>query len=553
MEALFAAVLKMSLAGGAVILLILPLRLALRRAPRRFSYLLWSVAAFRLSAPASLPSPFSLFRLLSGTRAAPTASGPLALPFLEGAAPVPAEAVIPAGARVAAAQPSPAVAAAAAAASFPWMRLLAWVWLAVAGALLLWGLAGDLRLRRRLRTAIRLEGNVYRSAELASPILLGLFRPRVYVPWRLEGEDLRCALEHERCHLRRGDQWFRLLAWLLHCVHWLNPLCWLAFLLMGRDMEESCDEAALARLGEARREYGEALLHMASGSRRPAGPAPLAFGEEGVGRRVKNVLRWKRAGAWVTVASGLLCLLFAAACATDPKAAGPKPAELSLNADGTVGPFRWAMTPEEAAEAWPGLTFYEYENNHTFLLASLEGVTVLGRRAEVRLSFPKLSMEGGRQHYDREGYPLLVEIHINIPEEADLTEELTAVLGERETRQVEDHLGPEHEYVDGLPRPCFHEEELPEEEWYWHSRGVLTDLVSADRLRLLTPSWRNEPEQKILEVWCSVFLWDVHVHEGKYNYVSLEEYPEGVTEICCSAYGYAEQRLLDHLTEEAGA
>ena len=106
MEAVFAAVLKMSLAGGAVILLILPLRLALRRAPRRFSYLLWAVAAFRLSVPASLPSPLSLFR------------------------------------------------------------------------------------------------------------------PRVYVPWGLEGEDLRCALEHERCHLRRGDQWFRLLAWLLRCVLW---------------------------------------------------------------------------------------------------------------------------------------------------------------------------------------------------------------------------------------------------------------------------------------------------------------------------------------------
>ena len=373
------------------------------------------------------------------------------------------------------------------------------------------------------------------------------------MPWGLEGEDLRCALEHERCHLRRGDPWFRLLAWLLRCVHWFNPLCWLAFLLMGRDMEESCDEAALARLGEARREYGEALLRMASESRRTAGPAPLAFGEERVGRRVKNVLRWKRAGAWVTLASSLLCLLFAAACATDPKAAGPETAELSLNADGTLGPFRWAMTPEEAAEAWPGLTFFEYENNDTILFTCLEEVTVLGYKADVCLVFPKLSMEGGRQHYDREGFPLLEEIQINIPEEAGLTEELTAILGERETRKVEDHLGPAHEYVNGLPRPCFHEEALPEEEWYWHSQGVLTDLVSADRLRILTPSWRNEPEQKILEIWCSAFLWDVHVHVGKYNHVSREEYPEGVTEICCYAYGYAEQRFLDHLTEEADA
>ena len=553
MEALFRTVLKMSLAGSAVILLILPLRLALCRAPKKFSYLLWAVAAFRLCIPASLPSPVSLFRLLSGTRAAPTVSGPLALPFLGEAARVPGETVIPAGAQLAAAGPSPAVSAAAEASPFPWLGLLAWVWLAVAAALLLRGLAGDLRLRRRLRTAIRLEGNVYRTRELSSPILLGLVRPRIVVPWELEGEDLRCALEHERCHLRRGDPWLRLLAWLLRCIHWFNPLCWLAFLLMGRDMEQSCDEAALARLGGARREYGEALLRMAAVGSIPAGPAPLTFGEDGAGRRVRNVLRWKPARGWASAMLVLLCLLFFAACATDPKALTPAKTELTLNADGTVGPFRWAMTPEEAAEAWPGLSIYENEK-HSSAYAELPDVSFCGHPAKVTLCFPKHAMKNNRQHWDENGYPVLESIQIVLQGEIDLTEELTAILGERETRKVDDHLGPEHEYVDGKPRPLYYEQELPEEDWYWHSESVLSDLATVEQLKLLTPLWRNEPDQKIMELWCSLFNWEVHVYDENYYYRDPTE-EEPVTVIACEAYGYARMRFIEYLEneKEAGA
>ena len=293
METLFLSILKMSLAGGAVILLILPLRLLLHRAPKRFSYLLWAVAAFRLCVPASLPSPLSLFRLLSGTPAAPSAPGPLDLPFPVEGVPAAAEAAVSAGVQAAAAHASPEAAAAVVASAFPWLRLLALVWLTGGAVLLLYGLIGGLRLRHRLQTAIRLEGNVYRSEGLKSPILLGLLRPRIYLPWGLEGTDRDFALAHEKAHLWRGDPWWRLLGWLLLCLHWFNPLCWLAFLLAGRDMELSCDEAVLARCGAAG-EYGESLLHIAAKGR-PLSPAPLAFGELGVRHRVKNALRWKPA------------------------------------------------------------------------------------------------------------------------------------------------------------------------------------------------------------------------------------------------------------------
>ena len=244
-------------------------------------------------------------------------------------------------------------------------------------------------------------------------------------------------------------------------------------------------------------------------------------------------------------------LALATSCATDPKALTPAKTELTLNADGTVGPFRWAMTPEEAAEVWPGLTLYENEKQ-TRISADLNGVTILGREADVRLFFPKHSMKGGRQHHDKDGYPTLEEIHITIPESVDLTEELTAVLGEREKRRVEDHLGPEHEYVDGKPRPYFYEEELPEEDWYWHSYGVLTDMVTADQLRLLQPQWKNDPDQKLLEAYCSYFDWETHCYVDRFYYVSRENYPDGVTEIYSVGYSYVWQRFLEYLEANEG-
>ena len=549
MEALFLRILKMSLAGGTVILLILPLRLLLRRAPKRFSYLLWAAAAFRLCVPASLPSPFSLFRLLSGTPAAPSAPGPLDLPFPVEAAPAAAEAAVSAGVQAAAAQPSPAVSAAVGASAFPWLRLLALVWLAGVAALLLYGLIVDLRLRRRLRTAIRQEDGSWRASGVTTPFLLGLLRPRIYLPWGLEGTDRDLALEHEKAHLRRGDPWWRLLGWLLLCLHWFNPLCWLAFLLAGRDMELSCDEAVLSRRGKAG-EYSESLLRIAEKGR-PLSPLPLAFGELGVRQRVKNALRWKPAKGWTSAALVLLCLLFFAACATDPKSLTPAKTELTLNADGTVGPFRWAMTPEEAQEAYPTLEFYE-TNKKSCVMADLKGVSILGHTADVLLSFPKHAMKNNRQHWDENGYPVLESIQIVLQGEIDLTEELTAILGERETRKVDDHLGPEHEYVDGKPRPCYYEQELPEEDWYWHSESVLSDLATVEQLKLLTPLWRNEPDQKIMELWCSLFNWEVHIYDEDYYYRDPTE-EEPVTVIACEAYGYARERFIEYLEKEKEA
>ena len=539
MEVIFLRIVKMSLAGSVVILAVLLLRLALRSAPRKYSYLLWAAAAFRLLVPVSLPSPLSLFRLLGrdGGGSSTLLSLPLGPELSASGATWEEAGTVSSLPTQAIPIPSPAAEAA-----FPWLRLLAWVWLAVLAALLLWGLLSVLRLGRHLGTAVRLEGNVYRAEGLVSPFLLGR---RIYVPWGLEGKDLDYALAHEGCHLRRGDPWLRLLGWLVLCLHWFNPLCWLGYLLMGRDMELSCDEAVLARLGDVRREYCESLLRIAERGR-PLLPAPLGFGELGVRQRIVNLLRWKRRKGWVSVAALLLCLLFFAACATDPAGQAGQSEALTLNADGTVNAFRWGMTPEEAAAADSRLSFYEYDNNHTKVFAKLTGVSFLGYPAEVTLVFPKLSVEGGWLHYVEYGFPVLEDIQITVPGEIDLTEELTAILGQREKHALDRHSGDGVDYVNGMPRPRYDPRELPEAEWYWHSEELLTDLLSAEQLRLENPNLKDRTDDEILVLSCGFFGWEA--------YVETQETEEGsVTRIDCAGNGYSLQRFASELSREAGA
>ena len=519
MEKLFLRILQMSLSGSVVIAAVLYLRLILRRAPRRYSYLLWSAAAFRLCVPVTLPSPISLFRLLEK----PAKAGNAALAPLGIGLPEAGKAVSSGGF----AQSIPAPQVTADAGAFPWMTLLASVWLGVLALLLLWGLISGLRLRRRLATAIRLEGNVYRAEGLSSPFLLGYFRPRIYIPRELEGADLEYVLAHERCHLRRADHWLRLLAWFLRCVHWFNPLCWLAWFLMGRDMELSCDEAVLEKLGDVREEYSRSLLHIAARGRAPAiGPAPPAFGEAGVGRRVKNVLRWKKARGWVTVCAVLLCVLFTAAWITDPAAMSDK--TVTLNPDGTFGNLEWGMSPEEVLAADNRIEMTESLNDF-YAFAELKGARVLGYTADISLTFSKQKLEDGIKR-GPDGRPTLDGIHIYIPGEVSVTEALTAVFGEIEKRKPSDN---EWDIVDGVPVLHWLPGELPEDKWYWHTDPVYTD-IPMEHLRLSIP-WYEDAT--LLGAWCSTF--------GCKVYVDTFESEEGMTtDISFIGYGYALKRFL---------
>ena len=207
-------------------LVVLLARLALRRAPKLYSYLLWAPVLFRLLCPFPIESVFSLLPakaqpipkdiLYAGTPRVDTGFAALDRAV---------NSVLPAGEPAMSVNPLQV-----------WLAAAQLVWLAGAAVLLLYSLAATLRLRRRLKGAAREEENIYTAAGLETPFVMGLFRPRIYLPAGLAGEERRYILLHEQTHIRRGDHLWRLLGFFALCLHWFNPLVWLAFYLSGKDM-----------------------------------------------------------------------------------------------------------------------------------------------------------------------------------------------------------------------------------------------------------------------------------------------------------------------------
>ena len=332
METVFLNVLNMSAAGSVVIGLVLLLRLFLRRVPRKWSYLLWTAVAFRLACPVSIRSVFSLFTPVSRVLPASVygehwenAGQISAMDFFPAV-------TTPAQTTAADITAVPDLALPTQTAATPdLVHIAAVLWLVGVAALLIYGCIAFWRTRRSLSTAFHMEGNLWQAEAIRSPFILGLFRPRIYIPFGLEGEELRFVLAHERYHIQHGDHLIRAFAFLLMAVHWFNPLCWLAFALCGRDMEMRCDEAVLDSQKVNRKAYSRTLLSFADERRFPR-PIPLAFGEASVKSRIQNALNWKRPKTWVTILAAVVCLFAVAACAANPAPAG----DTAENFDGST-------------------------------------------------------------------------------------------------------------------------------------------------------------------------------------------------------------------------
>ena len=316
MTAIFERVLNMSLTGSIVIAVVLLARLLLRRAPKIYSYMLWVVVLFRLLCPISLSAGLSVLKPLPVT----TSQGLSTVTYR------PVEPVIPASGKIGqeAARLEPAETVKTET-GLQVMTLAAAVWLMVGGALAGCSLVQYIVLRRKLREAAPYRGEVYLSDSIATPFVMGVIAPKIYLPSDTPIAERRFIIAHERHHLHRGDPLWKLLGYLALCVHWFNPLVWLAFFLGGKDMEMSCDEAVLNRLGEdIRADYSQALLRLATHKRLIAG-MPLAFGEGETKGRVRNMARWRRPKAWVSGICAVLCLVVLAVCALNPQKSDSTP------------------------------------------------------------------------------------------------------------------------------------------------------------------------------------------------------------------------------------
>ena len=330
MHRLFPTICNMSLTASVVIVAVLLVRLLLRRAPKVFSYALWAVVLFRLLCPVSVTSAVSLMGAVgapvqertqrtsaveyvpadivrsSGTPTVTTLPQET-LPAINS----PAESTVPAAVTA----PEPA---AAMPLSGP-MVVLTGAWLAGMALLLAYSAVSMLRLRRRLVGAVLLADNIYLADHIPSPFVMGLFRPKIYLPSTLKETERGYILRHEQYHIRRRDYLVKFLAFLALCVHWFNPLVWAAFILAGKDMEMSCDEAVVKELGEdIRADYSASLLSLATGHRIVAG-MPLAFGEGDTGGRIRNLLKWKRPRPWVIAVCAVVCVGLIVLCAVNPK------------------------------------------------------------------------------------------------------------------------------------------------------------------------------------------------------------------------------------------
>lgn len=305
---LFLRILSMSFTGGIVIVCVLLARLLLKKAPKIFSYALWAAVLFRLLCPFSFESVFSLLPVRANPIGQEMAFSQTSR--VDGGSVIlsdSANALLPA-ATPASANPLES-----------WAFVWGVVWLIGIALLLAYSLVTLLRLKRRLKTAVRCQDSLFLSHAIDTAFVLGIFRPKIYLPAGLTDALREYILLHEQTHIKRLDHLMKLLSFLVLCLHWFNPLVWIAFFASGKDMEMSCDEAVIRKLGNGvKKEYSASLLTLATG-RRMVGGTPLAFGEGDTKSRIKNVLNYRKPALWVLTVGVVVVLCVVAGLMANPK------------------------------------------------------------------------------------------------------------------------------------------------------------------------------------------------------------------------------------------
>lgn len=321
-EQFFIPILNMSLTGSLVILAVLAMRILLRKAPSIFSYCLWAVVLFRLLCPVSFTAEFSP---LTALPAPTTEHGRIEyipediLQYQQsGVNPVITEAdnvtpVIQQGADTEQDSLN---------STESLLKIASGIWFAGILCMALYGILSLARLLKKLKTSSCERDNIYITGAISTPFVIGLIRPRIYLPSTLGKDEMRYILLHEQIHLRRGDHIVKIVSFAALCLHWFNPLVWAAFFLSGKDMEMSCDEAVIRKIGSGiKKEYTTSLLCLSTGKRIVNG-IPLAFGEGDTGSRIKNVLRYKKPAALAAGVAAVICAATAVVLLANPGRSG---------------------------------------------------------------------------------------------------------------------------------------------------------------------------------------------------------------------------------------
>ena len=311
MNELFLKIINMSISASWLVLAVLILRFVLKKAPKWINVLLWGIVAIRLICPFSFESTLSLIPsaetipLNIGMDTTPTINSGISA-INNAVNPIISQSNTPmAGASVNLLQIT--------------IGIYEYIWIFGMIALALYTAISYWRLCRKVDTAVRYKDNIFQSENVSFPFVLGIIKPRIYLPFKMNGQYLEYVVAHEQAHICRKDHWWKPLGFLLLMIHWFNPLMWLAYVLLCRDIELACDEKVIKELGnEQRGDYTQALV-ACSINRRMIAACPLAFGEVSVKERVKSVMNYKKPAFWVIIISVIVCVGVAVCFLTNPK------------------------------------------------------------------------------------------------------------------------------------------------------------------------------------------------------------------------------------------
>lgn len=360
MADIFLKIINMSISASWLVLAVLLLRFLLKKAPKWINVLLWGIVAVRLVCPFQFESIFSL--IPSAETVSKTPSAPR--PHIESGIPIVDNRVNdylqghyfegvtrPAG-------------------HFADMTTIwATLWVIGIGVLLIYTLVSYLRIRNKIGTAVLLYDNIWQSETVVSPFVLGVMTPKIYLPFALPEQEARHVIAHEQAHIARRDHLWKPLGFLILALHWFNPLLWLGYVLLCRDIELACDEKVVKELDrDTRADYSQALLSC-SVNRRMIAACPLAFGEVGVKDRVKSVLNYRKPAFWIIVVAVLASVLTAVCFLTNPASGRLKNIEF-LHLD---------EIPETTVAVWwtsDGESYYWVRGVNTGLLQELANLKI---------------------------------------------------------------------------------------------------------------------------------------------------------------------------------
>lgn len=312
MSEVFLKLLNLSITASWLILAVVIIRPLLKKAPKWINCALWALVALRLVCPFSFESALSL---IPSSETIPYDIAIQKAPAIDTGISAVNQVINPIIAN--SFTPDPLTSANPLQILIPVVSVL---WLVGMAALLLYALISYLRLKKSVGASIAIKDNIMACDDVKSPFILGIMKPIIYVPSSMTGETLDCVINHETAHIKRHDHWWKPLGYLLLTVYWFNPLCWLAYVLLCRDIEMACDEKVIRNMNrDEKATYSQALLNCNFPRKRIAA-CPLAFGEVGVKERVKSVLNYKKPAFWIIIVAVIACVAVAVCFLTNPKA-----------------------------------------------------------------------------------------------------------------------------------------------------------------------------------------------------------------------------------------